>query len=261
MNGIEERIRRSSPTPAQRNMPLTERAERELEALLNQTAKPAAAKSPRRGNASSDAVAAASSAEAAQRRRRRWILAACFAVFIGLVGYQVLGDLDALPVAQQESAETDGTESADADYPVYPTLEDALSASTLVVLGEPLESEARQDAGLHYTVTRFEISETLAGPEPQENTIEVRQDSSVDDPGSSISDYYVHLEDVESDQILLFLSEPHDGMYHPINPMDGIHTVDNGEISPMDSHVIELPETLDELREQVRQYEDAESQH
>lgn len=264
MNGVEERIRRGCPTGSQRSMPLTDRAERELATLLSEADKPAAGVTLLTETDSDQHAAAKISAKTTPRRLHRWVLVACLAAVAGVVGYQLVSDLGAPPVAEQESAEEESAESGDApmaDYPVYHSVEDALTQSSLVVVGVPLDWEAREDDGLHFTVSTFEVNQTLYGPDREGEVIEVRQSSSPDDPGSSISEYYVHLEDVESEEILLFLSDSTADMYTPINPMDGIHAVDNSGISSVQSNVIELPAALDELREQIHHYEDTESQH
>ncbi|WP_120002811.1 hypothetical protein [Nesterenkonia muleiensis] len=235
---------------AHQNMPLTDRAERELAALRNQTKEP-----PSLPESSSEEGAADTTEKVTPARRRRWILAACGAVLAGMIGYQMLGDVGPLPVVEQQTPEPE------ADYPVYHSLEEALTQSSLVVVGVPLDWEAREDDGLHFTVATFEVNQTLYGQDQEGEVIEVRQSSSPDDPGSSISEYYVHLDDVESEEILLFLSDSTAGTYNPINPMDGIHAVDQGEVSSIQSNVIELPATLNELRQQIQHYEDTESQH
>lgn len=248
MNGIEERIRRASPAEAHRNMPLTDRAEHELAALLNQPVEQSSASISLPASGSGDG-AAADTEKATPARRRRWILAACGAVLAGMIGHQMLGEVGPLPVVEQQTPEPE------ADYPIYRTLEEAMAQSSLVVVGIPQGSEPGQDGGLHFTVSDFEVSETLHGPDQDGEIIEVRQSSSPDDPGSSISEYYVHLEDVDSDEMLLFLSDSTADMYTPINPMDGIHAIDNGQISSLQDNQVNLPETLDELREQIGEHD------
>lgn len=160
------------------------------------------------------------------------------------------------PPENEISGEVAGAPAA--DYPVYETLDDALTKSTLVVTGEPLEWEAREEDDLHFTVTTFEIDETLYGSAKEGSEIEIRQSSSPDEsePGSSVSQYFVHLEDIESEQILLFLSDSTAEMYNPINPMDGIHAIDQDQISSLQDNWIALPETVAELREHIDQYQE-----
>ncbi|WP_150460586.1 hypothetical protein [Nesterenkonia ebinurensis] len=276
MNAIEERIRRAQPTNAHRGMPLSPRAEQELAELTGSTTE-----EPRKedstesapGNKARRRRRSAHASESPQeptgkraappgsiRRRRihQWTLAACLVTVAAAVGYQFISQQDPAPLAenQEETAEeqTDSGElMTDADYPVYPTLDEALNQSTAVVLGTPLSSEAGPDEhGIEVTRTTFEVADALYGPALDGEVIEVAQTGALNGQPTSVSNYYVHLEDVEADQLLLFLSTS-DGSssFYPINPMDGIHAVTGERISPVQSNYLELPDTLDELREML----------
>lgn len=126
MNSIEDRIRRARPTHAYRGMPLTDRADRELLALLNKADEASSAdNAPETGGQPIKHEPAALSAKPPAPRIRRWVLAACVTAVAGAVGYQLLSGDDSSPLADQDNTLESG--GSDADYETFGTADEALA--------------------------------------------------------------------------------------------------------------------------------------